>query len=320
MRLDSSKIRRDHGVAQEGTSIMSSESLTVAVVGATGFVGSYVVPHLAAAGHRVIAVSREGDRLATWGDDVETRAADVSTGTGLEGAMAGADAVVQLVAIARETGGRTFQEMNVRATGRVVIAAEHAGVRRIVHLSALGVIDDPELGYLGSKWRGEQLVRESALEWVVLRPSLLFGPGDGFFNIVKTTLKWWSPGIVAIPGRGDARFQPLAAEDLAIAVERSLVEPDRAGSVYEIGGPEYFSYREIVDEVSRVTGMRRLKLGLPIPLISALTVATDRVLPVFPVSHDQIDSLQRPNFTELDAFERAFGVEPRRMDLSYLRN
>ena len=120
----------------------------------------------------------------------------------------------------------------------MVVAAEHAGVRRIVHLSVLGVSDDPKLGYLHSKWRGEQLVRESALEWVVLRPSLLFGRGDGFFNIVKTTLKWWSPGIVAIPGKGDARFQPLAAADLAIAVEKSLVEPERAGQVYEIGGPE----------------------------------------------------------------------------------
>jgi uncharacterized protein YbjT (DUF2867 family) len=304
--------------AQEGTIPMTTEPMTVAVVGATGFVGRHVVPHLEAAGHRVIAVSRKGNRRSGWGERVETRAADVVTGAGLDAALAGADAVVNLVAIARETGKRSFEDFNVRGTGRVVIAAEHAGVRRIVHLSAMGVVDDPKLGYLHSKWRGEQLVRESSLEWVVLRPSLLFGRGDGFFNIVKTTLKWWSPGIVAIPGKGDARFQPLAVDDLAIAVEKSLGDPERAGQVYEIGGPEHLTYREIVDEVMSVTGMRRLKLGMPIPLISALTVATDRVLPVFPVSHDQISSLQRPNSTELDAFERAFGVSPRPLDLSYL--
>lgn len=297
---------------------MTTEPMTVAVVGATGFVGSHVVPHLAEAGHRVIAISRDGGRRDTWTEHVEARRADVDTGVGLEGALEGADAVVHLVAIPRETGGRRFDETNVRGTGRVVVAAEHAGVRRIAHLSVLGVSDDPSLRYLHSKWRGEQLVRESALEWVVLRPSLLFGRGDGFFNIVKTTLKWWSPGIVAIPGKGDARFQPLAAADLAIAVEKSVVEPERAGQVYEIGGPDHLSYREIVDEVMSVTGMRRIKLGMPIPLISALTVATDRVLPVFPVSHDQISSLQRPNFTDLDAFERAFGVRPRPLDLSYL--
>jgi NADH dehydrogenase len=298
---------------------MTTEPMTVAVVGATGFVGSHVVPHLAAAGHRVIAVSRKGERRPGWGEGIDTRAADVSTGTGLEGALDGADAVVHLVAIPRETGGRTFEEINVRGTGRVVIAAEHAGARRIVHLSAMGVIDDPKLAYLSSKWRGEQLVRGSSLEWVVLRPSLLFGPGDGFFNIVKTTLRWWSPGVVAIPGKGDARFQPLAAADLAIGVEKSLTEADRAGSVYELGGPDHLTYREIVDEVSRVTGIKRIKVGMPIPLISALTVATDRVLPIFPVSHDQIASLQRPNFTEPDAFERTFGVKPRKLDLSYLR-
>ncbi len=187
-----------------------------------------------------------------------------------------------------------------------------------MHLSALGVIDDPRLDFLYSKWLGEQVVRTSSLDWVVLRPSLLFGKGDGFFNIVKTTLKWWSPGIVAIPGSGDARFQPLAVDDLAIAVEKSLIDPDRPGSVYELGGPEYLTYSEIVERVQQVTGMRRLKLGIPIPLISALTAVTDRVLPIFPVSHDQISSLQRPNSTDLDAFVRTFGIEPRPVDLSYL--
>lgn len=299
---------------------MTTEPMTVAVVGATGFVGSHLVPHLVAAGHRVVAISRTGTRRPDWGERVETRPADVATGAGLEAAIDGADAVVHLVAIPREAGGRSFDEVNVRGTGRVVLAAERAGVRRIVHLSAMGVIDDPRLAYLHSKWRGEQLVRGSSLEWVVLRPSLLFGPGDGFFNLVKTTLKWWSPGIVVIPGRGDAVFQPLAAADLALAVERSLADADRAGQVYELGGPEHVTYRRIVDEVMAVTGMRRLKLGMPIPLISALTVVTDRILPIFPVSHDQIASLQRPNFTELDIFERTFGVPPRRLDLGYLQS
>jgi NADH dehydrogenase len=292
--------------------------MEIAVMGATGFVGSHVVPHLVAAGHRVRAVSRDGERLPGWGSEVDSRAADVSSGAGVAEALRGAEAVVHLVAIPRERGGRTFQDVNVRAVGRTLAAAEAEGVRRIVHLSVLGASDDPKLRYLHSKWRGEELVRASGLEWVVLRPSLLFGEGDGFFNLVKVTLTWWSPGIVAIPGDGSARFQPLSVDDLAIAVERSLVEPGRAGSVYEIGGPGYLSYREIVDRVMAVTGKRRLKLGLPVPIISALTAVTDRILPIFPVSHDQIASLGRPNFTDLDAFERAFGVQPRPFDIGYL--
>jgi uncharacterized protein YbjT (DUF2867 family) len=291
--------------------------MDIAVVGATGFVGSHLVPHLVASGHRVIAISRDGRRLPEWTADVEARAADITTGD-LEAALAGADAVVHLAAIPRETGGRRFDDVNVRGTHRVVAAAESIGVRRFVHLSVLGVADDPKLAYLYSKWRGEDAVRASHLEWVVLRPSLMFGSGDGFFNLVKTTLRWWSPGVVAIPGTGDARFQPLSVDDLAVAIEKSLTDADRARSIYELGGPAYLSYREIVDEVMRVTGMRRVRVAVPIPLISALTSVTDRVLPIFPVSHDQIASLQRPNYTQLDAFERAFGIRPRPIDLSYL--
>ncbi len=292
--------------------------MKVAVIGATGFVGSHLVPHLVARGHAVIAISRGGGRPADWSDAVEARAADV-TRDDVASALAGADAAVHLVAIPRETGGRRFDEVNVQGVQRVVAAAERIGLRRLVHLSVLGVADDPKLAYLHSKWRGEQAVRNSSLDWVVLRPSLLFGTGDGFFNLVRTTLRWWSPGVVVIPGRGDARFQPLSVDDLVMAVEHSLTDADRSGSLYELGGPDWLSYRQIVDAVMSATRMRRLKVGMPIPLIGALTSVTDKVLPIFPVSHDQIASLGRPNYTDLDAFERAFGVKPRPLDLSYLR-
>lgn len=290
----------------------------VAVVGATGFVGSHLVPRVAEAGHRVRAISRQGARRPGWPDAVETARADVERGTGLEAALAGADVVVHLVAIPREGGGRTFENVNVRGTERVIAAARAAGVRRIIHLSVLGVTDDPRLAYLSSKWRGEQVVRGSGLGWVIFRPSLLFGDGDGFFNLIRTTLTWWSPGVVAIPGDGRERFQPLSVDDLASAVVLAIEEPARDGSVYEIGGPEVVTYREIVDRVMRATGRRRLKLNLPVPILSALTAVTDRVLPIFPVSHDQVRSLGRPNVAGEGSFERAFGVAPRPFDLSYL--
>jgi NADH dehydrogenase len=292
--------------------------MEIAVIGATGFVGSHLVPYLTARGHRVRAVSRSGRRLAEWGESVINLVGDVETGAGLGAAMVGADAVVQLTAIPRETGGRSFEQVNVHGVARVLDSARQAGVRRFVHLSALGVTDDPKLRFLSSKWRGEALVRESQLDWVVLRPSLLFGEGVGFFTLIKTTLTWWSPGIVAIPGDGRTRFQPLSVDDLAIAIERSLTDAQRAGSVYELGGPQYLTYADIVDRVMAATGKRRLKLNMPIPLIGALTAVTDRLLPIFPVSHDQIGSLSQPNFTDLDAFERAFGKSPRPLDLSYL--
>jgi uncharacterized protein YbjT (DUF2867 family) len=293
--------------------------MNVTVIGATGFVGSHLVPYLASRGHRVRALSRSGRRL-DWPDGVAALAGDVeTTGAGLDEALRDADALVHLVAIPRESRARRFEEVNVRGVECVIDAARRNAVERVVHLSVMGVADDPHLRYLSSKWRGEQIVRQSGLDWRVLRPSLLFGPGDGFFNLIKTTLTWWSPGIVAIPGRGEEHFQPLSVDDLAIAVEACLTDADRAASVYELGGPDYLSYREIVDRVMGATGKQRLKVNVPVPLISALTSVTDRVLPIFPVSHDQIRSLSRPNYTDLDAFERAFGIKPRPIDLGYLR-
>jgi uncharacterized protein YbjT (DUF2867 family) len=298
---------------------MSATNGVVTVVGATGFVGRHVVMRLQECGYTVRAVSRHRGRQPGWGADVHALAADVETGDGLGATMVGASAVVHLVAIPRERPGRTFERVNVGGVAHVLEAMHAAGVRRIIHLSVLGVTQDPEYRYLSSKWRGEELVRQSGLDWVVLRPSLLFGPGDGFFSLIDTTLRWWSPGIVAVPAAG-ARFQPLAVQDLAMAVELGLAETPRAGSVYELGGPSYLTYPQIVDAVMEATHRRRLKLPVPVPLLRALTAVTDRVLPVFPVSRDQVLSLGRPNHTDLDAFERAFGERPRPFDLGYMRS
>jgi NADH dehydrogenase len=297
---------------------MPATNGVVTVVGATGFVGRQVVMRLQECGYTVRAVSRHGDRHVGWGADVHALAADVETGDGLGATMVGASAAVHLVAIPREGDGRRFERVNVGGVAHVLEAMHAAGVRRIVHLSVLGVTEDPGYRYLSSKWRGERLVRQSGLDWVVLRPSLLFGPGDGFFSLIDSTLRWWSPGIVAIPAAG-AHFQPLAVQDLAVAVERCLAEPQRAGSVYELGGPSYLTYPQIVDAVMEATHRRRVKLPMPVPLLRAVTAVTDRLLPVFPVSHDQVLSLGRPNHTDLDAFERAFGAPPRPFDLRYMR-
>jgi uncharacterized protein YbjT (DUF2867 family) len=299
---------------------MSTTNGVVTVVGATGFVGHHVVMRLQECGYTVRAVSRHGGRRPDWGAEVHALAADVETGDGLGATMVGADAVVHLVAVPREGGGRTFEAVNVHGVARVLTAMHDAGVPRIVHMSVLGVTEDRAYRYLSSKWRGEELVRQSGLQWVVLRPSLLFGPGDGFFALIDTTLRWWSPGVVAVPAAAGARFQPLAVEDLAVAVERCLAEPQRAGSVYELGGPAYLTYPQIVDAVMRATHRRRVKLPMPVPLLRALTAVTDRVLPAFPVSHDQVLSLGRPNHTDLDAFERTFGAAPRPFDLGYMRS
>ena len=134
--------------------------------------------------------------------------------------MAGVDAVVHLVAIPRDfNGGADLRLVNTEGTRAVVAAMKEAGVRRLVHMGALGVADDPALHYASSKAKAEALVRDSGLDWTILKPSLQFGEGDGFFNIIAGLVRL-SPGVVPVPGDGKARFQPIHVDDVAAVVVR----------------------------------------------------------------------------------------------------
>ena len=138
--------------------------------------------------------------------------------------MAGVDAVVHLAAIPRDfDGGQSLRLVNTEGTRNVVHAAREAGVRRFVHQGALAVVDDPELHYASSKAKGMSIVRDSGLDWTVLAPSLLFGPRDGFFNLIAGLVRI-SPGVVPITGTGQARFQPLAIDDLTRVVVAVLAD------------------------------------------------------------------------------------------------
>ena len=171
--------------------------------------------------------------------------------------MAGVDAVVHLVAIPRDfNGGADLRLVNTEGTRAVVAAMSQAGVRRLVHMGAMGVEDDPTLHYASSKAKAEALVRESGLGWTILKPSLQFGEGDGFFNIVAGLVRL-SPGVVPVPGDGKSRFQPIHVDDVAAVVVRSIADPTSIGGSFELGGPRYWTYREITREVLSALGKRR---------------------------------------------------------------
>jgi uncharacterized protein YbjT (DUF2867 family) len=301
---------------------------TVLVTGASGFVGSHVVPELIAGGHHVLALVRSGaagrlvlDRLPSAArDSVDLRTGDVDDPTGLGVALAGADAIVHLVALARDrSAGRDLDRVNVEGTRNMIKAAEAAGIRRLVHLGALGVVDDPRLHYASSKARAEQLVRASALDWTILKPSLMWGERDGFFNIVAGLVRI-SPGVVPVPGDGRSRFQPLAVSDAAVAIRLSIERPATIGASYDLGGPRYWTYREITREVLRGMGSRRLIVPMPVALISLVAGTAEKLRIPFPVATDQLRQLKIDNIGALDAYEAAFGIAPREMagNLGYL--
>ncbi len=302
---------------------------TILVTGASGFVGSHMVPALVDSGHRVLALVRDENgaglvmrRLAPpQRDAVETRVGDVTKPDTLHAALAGADAVLHLVAVARDwDGGATLRLVNTEGTRNILRAASEAGVRRFVHLGALGVVDDPDLHYGSSKVKGMALVRESGLEWTILSPSLLFGPRDGFFNILGDLVRM-SPGVVPITGKGDARFQPLAITDLAHAAVVTFGDPATVGREFLLGGPRYWTYREIVEEVLRGMGKQRALVPMPVALIRLVATVAEKIRLPFPVATDQLRQLKHDNIGPLGSVVDGFGFEPRPMEggLTHLR-
>ena len=302
---------------------------TVLVTGATGFVGRHLIPVLLAADHRVVALVRtatDGElvmaRLAPERRSaVETRIGDVTRPETLGPALAGVDAVVHLVAIPRDFhGGADLRLINTEGTRAVVAAMEAAGVRRLIHMGAMGVEDVPDLHYASSKAKAEALVRASSLDWTILKPSLQFGEGDGFFNIIAGLVRL-SPGLVPVPGDGTSRFQPIHVDDVAAVTVRCLADPTTIGQTYDLGGPRYWTYREITREVLTALGKRRLIVPMPVVLIRLVAGAAELVHVSFPVATDQLRQLRLDNIGPLDVIPASFGFVPRPMEgaLGYLR-
>jgi NADH dehydrogenase len=302
---------------------------TILVTGANGFVGSHVVPELLDHGHLVVALARTHDKGRRVIDRlppsqrhaVQVRLGDVTRAESLDGALAGVDAVIHLVAIPRDwNGGADLRLVNTEGTRNLVVAAQRAGVRRFIHQGALGVVDDPSLHYASSKAKAERLVAESGLDWTILKPSLLWGERDGFFNVIANLVRM-SPGAVPIPAGANSRFQPLWIGDLVAIMRRAVEDRETIGRVYELGGPDLWTYREIVREVLEGMGARRAIVPMPQPLIRLVAGTSEVVHLPFPVATDQLRQLAFDNVGPLDGVRDAFGFEPRRMDgnLGYLR-
>ena len=172
----------------------------------------------------------------------------------------------------------------------------------------------------GDKARAEALVQASDLDWTILKPSLQFGEGDGFFNILAGLVRI-SPGIVPVPGNGSARFQPIHTGDVAAVTVRALADPTTIRQRFELGGPRYWTYREITREVLTALGKKRAILPMPVILIRLVAGTAELVHIPFPVATDQLRQLRLDNVGPLDLIPSRFGFEPRPMEgaLGYLK-
>lgn len=272
----------------------------VTVFGGSGFIGRYVVRRLARAGHRVrVAIRRpdEGLFLKSFGavGQIDLVQANVRDDASVARAVAGADAVINLVGILYEGGRQTFDAVQAAGAGRIARAAAAAGVARLIHVSAIGAAAESPSDYARAKAEGEAGVREAFPKATILRPSVVFGAEDDFFNRFGRMARF-SPFLPLIGG-GQTRFQPVFVDDVAGAVFNALTREDAAGRTYELGGPKIYTFEEIMKLVLETTCRHRVLM--PIPFFAAkLLGSVLSFLPVPPLTGDQVVLLERDNVVD----------------------
>ena len=266
----------------------------VTVFGGSGFVGRYAVRALARDGYRIRVAVRQpnlGNFLLPMGavGQIQLVKADVTNADSVAAALKGAAAVVNLVGVLYESGHQRFQTVHTEAASTIARAATVAGVSTLVHISAAGASADSDALYARTKADGERRVRAEFPASVVLRPSLVFGPEDNFFNRFAALARL----LPALPliGGGLTRFQPAYVADIGEAITRCVENGAFAGKTYELGGPRIYTFRQLLELMLLEINRRRLLIPLPFP-IAMLQARILQLLPNPPLTCDQVRLLR----------------------------
>jgi uncharacterized protein YbjT (DUF2867 family) len=284
-----------------------------AVLGGSGFIGRYVVKRLAARGDVVPVGCRNAEEakfLKPMGDvgQVEPLNITIDSEERLPAFLAGSGGLVNCVGVLRESGSQTFER--VHHTGPALLAriARAIGVERFVHISAIGADARSPSAYARTKAAGEAAVRDAFPTVTILRPSVVFGPEDQFFNRFAT-MAMFAPALPLIGG-GETRFQPVYVGDVADAVIRCFEDPATAGRTYELGGPKIFTLRELFELLLHEIRRQRWFINLPFQL-AALQARLMSILPNPPITPDQVELLKRDNAVSPGALTlSSLGIAP----------
>jgi NADH dehydrogenase len=284
--------------------------MLVAVTGATGFVGRFVVEHLLRRDHDVRALVRAPDG-AGWLRDrgVEIVTGDLDAAGALRDLLRGAHALVHLVGIIEEVGRQTFERVHVAGTSALVETARDSGGTRFVLMSALGARPDSgATAYHRSKAEAEALVRQSGLSAAILRPSLVAAPGNVVLGTLVNMLRV-SP-LVPVIGNGLYQMQPVSADDVADAFVTAAEDRAIQGS-FDIAGPEALTYHQLLDHLEQALGVQRRRMAVPVSLVRFAAYAGMALPNLNPITPDQLQMLLEGNTTSKNALESVFGVRPR---------
>lgn len=284
--------------------------MRVFLLGGTGFVGGHVLDVLRSAGHDVTCLVRNGRALPEHGESIRRVVGDIALPHTYRADLRDHQAAINCVGLIRERRrkGQTYERVVVRGTQAWVDASKEAGVKHLVLISALGA--GPQgTPYQVTKWKAEQAVRLSGLAWTILRPSIIFGPGE---DATREFARMLRRRIVPLPGGGKPVFEPVAAWDVARCVVGALGKAAARNRVFHLGGAEQMTLKEIYRQIQRVLGVR--VLYLPVPFwASKLGAALLGWLPFFPATLEMVRLLQEGSVAPEHEWAETFGLRPMRL-------
>lgn len=284
--------------------------MKIFLTGGTGFVGKQILQDLLENKYQVRCIVRQGSeqKISDY-KDVDIAYGDITNSSSLNGKLAGYDAVINLVGIIREFPGKgiTFEKLHYEGTANLVRAAREQGVRRFIQMSALGARPDGKTQYQQTKFRAEESVRNSGLDYTIFRPSIIFGPGDKFVNLFANMLK--TQQFVPVVGNGRYQMQPVAVENVSMGFVKSIEQKDTIGKTFNVGGPEKIEFDRIIDIIGDVLCVPPHKLHIPAFIMNLAAEMLDW-LPSFPITKEQIVMLLEGNTCDEKPFFEHFGIKP----------
>ncbi len=293
----------------------------ITIFGATGFIGRHVVRRLAKTNAVIRVPTRDAEKalllkpMGNIGQIVPISCSVRSDGS-VANAIGNSDVVINLTGILFERGRNNFQAVHVEAAARIARLAKDHGAKRLVHISALGADAASKSEYARSKAAGEKAVGAFFPNATILRPSIVFGPKDNFFNMFATLAKYLP--FLPLIGGGVTKFQPVYVGDVAQAVENALEKMETAGAVFELGGPQVYSFRELLETMMDVTGRHRRFINMPWP-IAKLHAALHEMLPLPRplITRDQVELLKTDNVIRDGRAKtlRDLGIAPTALEL-----
>lgn len=282
----------------------------ILLTGGTGFVGGHVADALLRDSHRLKLLVRDPKKASGLiRSGCEVARGDIRDPASILSAITPEiDTVIHLVGILAESKGSTFKAIHTEGTGNVVSACKARGVRRYLHMSALGTRPGARSEYHRTKWEAEEIVRGSGLEYTIFRPSVIYGPGDAFTTVFARIMRL-SP-VVFVPGDGQSLMQPVFVKDVASAYAGSLRNPATKGRAYELAGPDTYTFDSIIDRIGFVIGKKRYKAHIPMPLMRINAAIAEFLMSKPPVSRDALLMLEEDNVTKKRDLEEVFGIKP----------